>query len=104
MKYALIYYGGRAPDTEQEQKQVMQAWEAWFGRLATAVVDGGSPFSGQVNTLSADGSSTPGPVGEKATGYSILEADSLEAATGLAKGCPLLQSGGRIAVYEAHQM
>ena len=35
-----------------------------------------------------------------ATGYSILKADSLNAAVDLAKGCPVLQSGGKITVYE----
>ena len=35
-----------------------------------------------------------------ATGYSILKADSLNAATDLAKGCPVLLSGGKITVYE----
>jgi hypothetical protein len=41
-----------------------------------------------------------GAVGTPATGYSILKADSLNAATELAKGCPVLQSGGKITVYE----
>jgi hypothetical protein len=34
------------------------------------------------------------------TGYSILAADSLDAAAALAKGCPLLAAGGSIEVYE----
>lgn len=34
------------------------------------------------------------------TGYTILEAESLDAATQLAKGWPLLQSGRQITVCE----
>jgi hypothetical protein len=34
------------------------------------------------------------------SGYSIVEAPSLEAATKMAKGCPILRSGGQVAVYE----
>ena len=35
------------------------------------------------------------------TGYTIVQADSLQAATGLAKGSPVLQGGGSVTVYEA---
>ncbi len=35
-----------------------------------------------------------------ATGYSIFKADSLNAAVAMAKGCPVLQGGGQISVYE----
>jgi hypothetical protein len=35
-----------------------------------------------------------------ASGYSILEADSLDRATKLAKGCPVLQGGAEITVFE----
>src|ERR1019366_7586101 len=104
MKYVLVYYGGSAGATEAEQARQMQAWGAWFGSLGAAVVDGGAPFSGKVNSVAADGSASSGPIGEEASGYSILEADSLDAATGMAKRSPLLQSGGRIAVYETHEM
>jgi hypothetical protein len=34
------------------------------------------------------------------TGYSIIEADSLDAAVELVKGCPILQSGGSVEVGE----
>jgi hypothetical protein len=36
-----------------------------------------------------------------ATGYSIVQAGSLDEATALAKGCPVLSSGGELEVYEA---
>jgi hypothetical protein len=34
------------------------------------------------------------------TGYTILKADNLGDATGMAKGCPVLASGGSVEVYE----
>jgi hypothetical protein len=34
------------------------------------------------------------------TGYSIIQAGSLDAAVELAKGCPILESGGSIEVCE----
>jgi Resolvase, N terminal domain len=38
------------------------------------------------------------------TGYSIVSADSLDAAVELAKGCPVLEIGGAVDVYEAIAM
>jgi hypothetical protein len=35
------------------------------------------------------------------TGYSIVSADSLDSAVELAKGCPVLEIGGAVDVYEA---
>lgn len=35
-----------------------------------------------------------------ASGYSIVTADSLDEAVGKAKGCPVLQGGASITVYE----
>ena len=35
------------------------------------------------------------------TGYTILQADSLDAAARLAKNSPVLQGGGSVTVYEA---
>ena len=34
------------------------------------------------------------------TGYTILKANSLDAAAALAKGCPVLHGGGQISVFE----
>ena len=75
--YLLTYYGGGMPESEAEQAQVMQAWTAWFGELGDAVLDGGNPTS-HSRAISPDGSvmeATSAP-----TGYSIIKADSLDAA------------------------
>jgi hypothetical protein len=97
-KYVLSYTGGSMAETEAEQQQVMAAWGAWFGQLGAAVVDPGTPFA-RSTAIAADGSVTePGAAG--LTGYSIISADSLEQAAGLAKSCPVLATGGAIDVYE----
>jgi hypothetical protein len=98
-KFLLLYSGGGMPGTEAEQKAVYKEWEAWFGKLGSALVDGGNPFA-QAKSVGADGKVTAGPVGSLASGYSILNADSLDAAVALAKGCPVLKSGAKISVYE----
>ncbi len=75
----------------------MQAWTLG-SRTGPAVKDPGNPFTGQAKSISNEGSITDGAT--SASGYSIIEADSLDAAVDLAKGCPVLQGGAQIAVYE----
>lgn len=99
-KYVLLYSGGSMPKAGPETDKVMQAWEAWLSKLGKAVVDPGDPFTPKVKSVSGDGSVSDGPIGGMASGYSIVEADSLDAALKMAKGCPVLQGGAKISVYE----
>ena len=78
---------------------MLKQWDTWFKKLGTGLVDPGLPFSGAVNKVKPDGTSAKGPVGQRATGYTIIDAASLDKATKVAKGCPLLKSGGSISVY-----
>jgi hypothetical protein len=99
--FVFVYTGGGAmPATQAEQTAVLQAWGAWYEKLGSAVVDGGNPFTPTAKSIASDGSVSDGPVGTMATGYSIIAADSLNAAVAMAQGCPVLQSGGQISVYE----
>ncbi|HEY0830733.1 MAG TPA: hypothetical protein VGE99_06285 [Candidatus Dormibacteraeota bacterium] len=100
MKYLLVYYGGSMPETPAQQARVMKQWTTWFTKLGPAIADPGNPFSGSVNKIKADGTIAKGPVGMRATGYSILEAASLDKATKMAKGCPVIKNGAQVAVYE----
>jgi hypothetical protein len=101
-KYVLGYRGGAMAQTPEEQEQVMAAWGEWFGRLGSAVVDGGNPFAGS-KSVGPDGSVSDGaPSG--LTGYSVLQADSLDGAVDVARGCPILSSGGSVDVYETIEM
>jgi hypothetical protein len=104
-KYVLVYYGGSAGQTEKDRADQMQQWGAWFGKLGKGVADQGSPFSGQVKTVAANGSAKDGPVGQPpVSGYSIIEASSINEATEHARANPLLKTGGTISVYETHTM
>ena len=101
-KYVLVYKGGGMPETEEQQKQVLDAWGQWFGQLGQAIVDGGNPF-GPSASIAPNGATSNGG-GSALTGYSILSADDLGKATEMAKGCPILSSGGSIEVYETYNV
>jgi YCII-related domain len=101
-KYLLLYSGGRMPETDQEMAQVMKAWEGWFSELGPAVADQGNPFTPAVKKISSDGSVAE--AAPTASGYSILEADSLDRAAELAKGCPVLQGGAAITIFETFEV
>lgn len=97
--YLLAYTGGTMPETKEAQNAQMEAWGQWLGGLGEAVVDRGNPV-GASRSISAGGavsdSATSG-----LTGYSVIAAASLDAASEMAKGCPVLAVGGGVEVYEA---
>jgi hypothetical protein len=97
--YVLLYSGGGMPETDAEQAEVMKAWDSWFTTLGPALKDGGNPFTPMTKSIAADGSVTDGPQGGP-TGYSIIQADSLDEAVEMAKGCPVTMGGASIAVHE----
>ena len=101
--YLLVYHGGSMPETQEEGAKVLEAWNAWFGQLGDALVDGGDPV-GQVKTIANNGTVSDGGI-NPSTGYSVIKANSLDAAVALAKGCPLLNGGGgSVEVAETIQM
>jgi hypothetical protein len=97
-KFVYAYVGGQRPETPEAQEQTMQQWTAWGAELGDAVVDFGNPF-GASRTVKPGGSAdgTASALG----GFSVIQADSLEQATALASGCPVLNYGGTVEVYEA---
>jgi hypothetical protein len=96
--YVFAYLGGSMAATEGERNAAMAAWGTWFGQIGSAVVDAGNPFASSTSVAS-DGSVNGGARGGL-SGYSVIEAASLEAAGELAKGCPVLGAGGSVDVYE----
>ena len=96
-KYAFIYHGGAVPETEEEGAAVMAAWGTWMQGLGSALTDGGNAF-GESTTVQSDGSTSAGGGANPATGYSLVEADSLDAAVAMASSCPILSGGGSVEV------
>jgi hypothetical protein len=87
------------PETEAEQKQTMDAWNAWFAKHGEAITDAGNPFTQTTKTVTADGRVSDGAFAA-ASGYTLVKADSLDKAVEIAKGCPVMLGGAEVAVYE----
>ncbi len=100
INYVFAYSGGKGVAADEAERNAQMAkWNQWFGELGSAVVDGGAA-TGIAKTVGPGGSVSDG--GSRGlTGYSIVSADSLESAVELAKGCPVLEIGGAVDVYEA---
>jgi hypothetical protein len=98
--YVFAYSGGQGVSADEAERNAQYArWGQWFGELGTAVVDAGAA-TGAAKTVGSDSSVSDG--GSRAlSGFSIVSADSLDAAVELAKGCPVLEIGGAVDVYEA---
>lgn len=100
-KYVLVYHGGGMPESEEQQAQVMAAWEAWYGELGESILDGGNPF-GQTRNVTTEG--IAGANDNPVSGYTIVSATDIDDAAAKAKGCPILDAGGSIEVAETIDM
>lgn len=97
--YLFTYHGGGVPETEEEGEKVMAAWGAWMGSLGEALIEQGNPV-GPSASVAANGATAPFHGPDTVTGYSIVTASDLDAATALAMGCPIRNDGGWVEVGE----
>lgn len=98
-KYLFAYHGGSQPATPQEGEKVTKAWMDWIGGLGTAMVDPGNP-TGSNKTILPGGKVSSNGADHAVTGYSIVEATSLDDAIKMAKDCPQLMAKGTVEVAE----
>jgi hypothetical protein len=90
-KYVLMHIGFETPTQE-----IMDAWGVWFASIADRNVENVGPFMTGVE-ISQTGSQKL-PLNEEAvTGFSVIEAESLDEAKAIAQDCPFITS---IRVYE----
>ena len=105
-KFLFVYRGGdddMAKMTPEEQQQYMQKWEKWIGEAMQKgwMLDPGDALTPEGCVVNAKKVVTDGPFVEAKEivgGFSIVQADSLEDAAKLAKGCPGLLTGGSVEV------
>ena len=101
-RFIMTYIGGDRPSSEEEGQKQFARYQQWLGSLGDAAVSPMNPIRG-TRTLSAGGAESEGSsVGM--SGYTIVEADDLEAALAMARNCPFLEINGTLEVSELVQM
>ena len=97
-RYVIVYLGGNPPSTPEEGKQHFSKYMDWLTSLGDAAVSPANPLKNTI-TVAPDGTVTSGST-TAMSGYTIIEADAMEAALSMAKACPFLDVGGSLEVSE----
>lgn len=93
-KFVLLHYGFEKPTEE-----IMKAWQKWSESIADITVDQGGFGAGR--EISRSGTKDLPWGMESITGYTIIEADSLDDAEKIARDNPFIAS---VRVYEIRGM
>lgn len=101
-EYIIAYFGGDHPKTPEEGQKHMAAYQTWLKGLGKAAIVPMAPM-GQSHFVSKSGVTTECNR-DKMSGYTIVEADSLEAAIEIAKACPFMDINGTLEVAELKKM
>ena len=105
-KFLFVYrnssesYGSLSPE---EMQQMLQKWTAWIseGLRQGWMLDAGDGLKPEGRVVNAKKVVSDGPfieVKEIVGGFSIVQADTLDAAAQLAKGCPIFHRAGSVEV------
>jgi hypothetical protein len=105
-KFLFVYhscYDTKERLPPQEREAGMQRWRAWLGEGFQKgwLVDAGDALKRERRFLNAKMIVSDGPFAESKEvigGFSIVQAETLDEAAELAKGCPALLYGGTVEV------
>lgn len=101
-QFIIAYFGGERPATPEAGQAHMAKYKKWLGGLGKAAVVPMAPM-GQSHFVTKSGVTTDCDR-DKLSGYSVVEAESLEAALNMAKTCPFADIGGTMEVAELIKM
>jgi hypothetical protein len=101
-QFVITYLGGNRPSSEEEGMAQMAKYREWLAALGDAAVSPANPL-GNTHTVKADGTVAAGSQSSM-SGYTIVEAESIDAAIAIAKACPFLEMGGSLEVSELMQV
>lgn len=91
------------PTTPEEIQADIKKWQDWMGGIAAQgkLANSGSRLAPEGKVLKAGGVITDGPfveIRERLGGFIIIKAESLDEATTLAHGCPIIDLGGNVEI------
>ena len=100
-KFVFTYYGEPRFTRAEDGQKHMAEWGMWVKTLGAAMTDPGVPLKSPTSVSSEGVKAGGGP--NRLTGYSVVQAKSIEEAIEMAKDCPHL-SYGTIDVAEVMEM
>ena len=101
-QFVFVYLGGNQPTNPEEANKHFKKYVEWLTSLGDSVVIPTIPLK-DTTTVSPDGAIKEG--GSSAmSGFSIIKAESMEAALSIAQACPFLEIGGSLEVSEMMEM
>lgn len=101
-QYILVYLGGDQPSSPDEGKKQMAKYMEWLSSLGDSAISPANPLK-NTHTVNSDGTVANNSTSTM-SGYTIIEAESIEAALKSAQACPFLETGGSLEVSELIQM
>lgn len=101
-KYVMTYLGGNPPATPEEGQKHFAEYQAWLKGLGNKAISPANPLKGTM-CVAPDGSTSEGSQ-TGMSGYTIIEADSMDEALQAAKACPFLGIGGTMEISELVEM
>ncbi len=111
-KFLYLFRGGDAVRTQQSPEEMqahMEIWKNWMGGLAGngQLVDG-LPLGKEGKVVVKSGATiTDGPFAEGneiVGGYLIVNAENMDAAVEISKGCPIYEHDGTVEVRQIMSM
>jgi hypothetical protein len=100
-QFVFVYLGGNQPSDPEEANKHISTYMEWLSSLGDAVVVPTIPLK-DTTTVTPSGAIRAGG-GSAMSGFTILKADSMDAALSIARSCPFLEIGGTLEVSELMQ-
>ncbi|NKB60634.1 MAG: hypothetical protein GKR95_00325 [Gammaproteobacteria bacterium] len=101
-RYMMSYLGGDQPATPEEGKAHFEKYRNWLSSLGEAVLVPAAPLKNPT-TVNPDGSVTEGST-TSMSGYTIVQANTMEEVLEMGKACPFLEIGGSLEIAELMKM
>jgi len=101
-KFMLVYLGGNQPSNPEEGKQHFEEYRNWLVSLGDSIVSAANPLK-DTHVIHPDGKVEAGST-TAMSGFSVIEADSIEEAVKVSQTCPFQKIGGTLEVSELVQM
>ena len=100
-QFIIVYLGDEQPANPEEAKEHMEKYREWLKSLDDSLVSALNPLK-DTHVVGANGATNGSSTAM--SGFTIIEASSIEAAVELSRSCPFMDIGGTLEVSELMQM